>query len=177
MEAFPQLHTHRLTLRQLGVEDTPSLVRYANNKKIADHILNMPHPYGEPDAVMRISYVYQGFKTKTRYVFAITFRESGELIGEISLHIDRPRNLAQLAYWIGEPFWSKGLATEATGAVLPFGFKQLNLDLIYAECHQQNRASQQVLVNNHLNPAGTNGSIVQYRITRQEFEARYKAAQ
>ena len=170
MEAFPQLHTHRLILRKLGVDDTPSLVRYANNKKIADHILNMPYPFGEPDAVFRISYVYQGFKAKTRYVFAIILRETGELIGEISLHLDPARNGAQLAYWIGEPFWSKGLTTEATGAVLAFGFTQLHLDLIYAECQQQNLASQKVLVNNHLRPAGANGNIVQYRITRQEFE-------
>lgn len=178
MEVFPQLHTNRLTLRKLGVEDTPSLVKYANNKKITEHILNMPYPYQEPDAVFRISYVHRGFKAKTRYVFAVIFKESGELIGEISLHVDSSRNIAQLAYWLGEPFWNKGLATEATGVVLKFGFEQLHLDMVYAECLLENKASQKVLVNNKLIKAGTSGSVVQYRITKQEFDERpYRAAQ
>ncbi len=64
MEFFPELNTKRLKLRKIQVEDIPSLVKYANNKKISDHILNIPYPYQEPDAVFRISYIVQGFKNK-----------------------------------------------------------------------------------------------------------------
>ena len=92
MEVFPELITGRLKLRKISIEDIPSLVKYANNKRIADKILNIPYPYQEPDAVFRISYVYQGFKNKTRYVFAIIFQENEELIGEISLHLAIQKN-------------------------------------------------------------------------------------
>ncbi|MBD0378011.1 MAG: GNAT family N-acetyltransferase, partial [Flavisolibacter sp.] len=132
MEVFPELYTKRLTLRKIGLEDVPSLVKYANNKKIADKVLNIPYPYQEPDAVFRISYVHQGFKNKTRYVFAIIYKESEELVEEISLHLDNSKNIAQLAYWIGEPFWGKGIATEACQAILKFGMEKLQLDMIYA---------------------------------------------
>ncbi len=173
MEVFPQLYTNRLTLRKIRVEDIPSLVKYANNKKISSNIFNIPYPYGEPDAVFRISYVHQGFKAKTRYAFAIVFNESEELIGEISLHFDQTKDIAQLGYWIGEPFWNKGFATEATEAILKMGFEKLNLDTIYAECHPDNKASEKVLLKNRMIKNGVNGSVAQYRLTKKEFEEQY----
>ncbi|WP_425286314.1 GNAT family N-acetyltransferase [Candidatus Fukatsuia endosymbiont of Tuberolachnus salignus] len=39
---------------------------------------------------------------------------------------------AELGYWLGSPFWRQGYATEATLAVLHFGFTQLSLNWIYA---------------------------------------------
>jgi ribosomal-protein-alanine N-acetyltransferase len=170
MEVFPALNTNRLTLRKISIEDVPSLVKYANNKKIADKVLNIPYPYQEPDAVFRISYVHQGFKNKTRYVFAIILKESEELIGEISLHLDNSRKIAQLAYWIGEPFWGKGMATEAAKTILKFGLENLSLHMIFAECHIENNASEKVLLKNGMKKIGINGSVVQYILTKKEFE-------
>jgi hypothetical protein len=76
MLVFPVLHTERLKLRQLQVDNFPSLILYANNKAISNNILNIPHPSGEPNAVHRISYVVQGFKNKSRFAFANTLRET-----------------------------------------------------------------------------------------------------
>ncbi len=169
MDIFPALHTPRLHLRRIEVEDIPALVKYANNRKISEYILNIPHPYGEPQAVFRISYVVQGFKNRTRYVFAIVPKASGELIGEISLHLEN-KTTAQLGYWVGEPFWNQGIATEAIGAVLKFGFEKLYLGLIYATCHEENGASGKVLLKNGLMRHHTNGSVEQYRIYRKQNE-------
>jgi len=170
MDAFPELYTKRLKLRKISIEDVSSLIKYANNKNIADNILNIPYPYQEPDAVFRISYVVQGFKTKARYVFAIIFQQNEEFIGEISLHLENQKSIAQLGYWVGEPFWGKGLATEATEAVLKFGFEKLNLTMIFAECHVENKASEKVLLNNGMQRRGDSGSVVQYLLTKQQFE-------
>jgi ribosomal-protein-alanine N-acetyltransferase len=172
MEVFPELYTQRLKLRQISVDDISSLVKYANNKKIAGHIINITYPYQEPDAVFRISYVVQGFKKRERYVFAIILLDGEEFIGEISLHLDKQRNIAQLGYWIGEPFWDKGITTEATAAILDFGFKKLNLDTIFAECHIENIASEKVLLKNRMKKLGGSGSVFQYRMEKQEFEKR-----
>jgi RimJ/RimL family protein N-acetyltransferase len=163
---FPELHTERLKLRKIDIDDIPSLLKYGNNKKIADYILNIPHPYYEPDAVFRISYVVQGFKNKTRYVFAIILKERNEFIGEISLHLDNDR-IARLGYWVGEPFWGKGIATEAAKAVLKFGFEKLELSKVYATCHVENEASAKVVANSGMVISSTNGGVAQYCITRQ----------
>lgn len=167
MHAFPELYTERLKLRKIQAEDIPSLIKYANNKKISDYILNIPHPYDEPQAVFRIGYALQGFKNKSRFVFGVTLKEGGELIGEISLHIDSDKK-AQLGYWIGEPFWGKGIASEAVKAILKFGFDRLNLEEIYATCHTENTASYKVLLNNGMKKQADSGAIVQYNLIKPD---------
>ena len=171
MDAFPELNTPRLTLRKIQVEDIDALVQYANNRNISDHILNIPYPYQEPNAVFRISYVVQGFKNKTRYVFALVLKARAELIGEISLHLDNDKSKAELGYWVGEPFWGKGIATEAAGAILQFGFEKLGLPLIYATCHAENNASAKVLLKNGVTQHNVNGNVILYWITKQEYFA------
>lgn len=172
MELFPKLNTARLELRKIVFEDLVALVKYANNKKIADHILNIPYPCREPDAAFRLSYVVQGFKQKTRYVFAIISKQRSELIGEISLHfLDKHQKHAQLAYWVAEDFWNQGLATEAVTAILKFGFETLELDLIYADCHKTNKASQKVLLKNKLQQHAVNGSLLLFKLEKERFVA------
>jgi RimJ/RimL family protein N-acetyltransferase len=160
VERFPILFSPRLKFRKLEIEDLPSLVKYANNRKISDWIINIPYPYQEPNAAFRMSYVVQGFKTKSRYVFAIILRETDEMIGEISLHLNGQN--AELGYWIGEPFWNKGLISEAVKEVIDFGFKDLDLQLIHATCHVENPASGRVLMKNGFQQHGLKGNIIQY---------------
>jgi [ribosomal protein S5]-alanine N-acetyltransferase len=165
---FPQLYTERLKLRKIQVEDIPALVKYANNQKVSKYILNIPYPYQEPDAVFRISYVHQGFKTNTRYVFSIVLKADDAFIGEISLHLDGQKPVAQLAYWIGEPFWNQGIVTEAITRVLLFGFEVLKLELVFATCDAANVASTKVLEKNGLTKTGATGDILQYAMQRQD---------
>jgi RimJ/RimL family protein N-acetyltransferase len=116
--------------------------------------------------VFRISYVFQGFKSKTRFIFAIVEKESGQFIGEAGLHLDNNKKIAQLSYWIGESFWNQGAATEAVSSILQFGLNTLQLDLIFAECHINNSASEKVMVKTGMLKKGTNGNVVQYVIKR-----------
>ena len=149
MQAFPVLYTARLVLRQLSADDIPALLIHVNNRKITDQIINFPFPFEEYHAVHRLSYIYNGFRTRTHYVFAIIFRpdENEEFAGEISLHV-RASRTAELGYWVAEPLWNKGITTEAIGAITRFGFEQIGLREIYAECGQENTASRVVLEKN-----------------------------
>ncbi len=180
MKVFPQLITKRLKLRRIQLGDVPSLLKYANNKKISDQILNIPFPYQEEDAIYRLNFILQGFKNKERYVFALTLKDNNELIGEIGLHLDKANNSAQFGYWVAETFWGKGIATEATAAILKFGFEKLNLNKIYATHYPDNKASGKVMLNNKMIKEAelkdhyriNNGyrSVIQYRLTKQEYE-------
>ncbi|MFB6457806.1 GNAT family N-acetyltransferase [Chitinophaga sp. Hz27] len=169
MNQYPVLFTAQLILRKLDPDDIPALVKYANNRNVSRYILNIPYPYQEPDAVFRLSYILQGFKSKSRYIFAIILKESGEMIGEISFHLDSVRPVAQLAYWVGEPFWGQGIATAAIAAMLKFGFTVLKLDLIFATCDQENTASGRVLEKNGMQKGTPAGTVDQYTITQLSF--------
>lgn len=169
MQMFPEIETERLLLRRIRLQDIPALVRHANNQKISRHILNMRYPYNEPDAVFRIAYAHQGFKSKTRYVFAMILKETDELVGEVSLHLQSPENSAQLGYWIGETLWNKGLTTEAAEAIIDFGMKTLGLDCIYAECTLDNEASEKVMIKCKMIKNGVSGFVIQYKLNKAEF--------
>ena len=164
MDQFPLIYTERLMLRQISTLDIDDLLQHVNNRKITDRILNFPHPYEEYHAVFRLSYVYQGFQGKTHYIFAIIYRsdESERFVGEISLHLRGTNQSAELGYWVAEPFWNLGIATEAIAATVSFGIEKLKLRSIYAECHKDNPASQTVLVKNHFEPNGQDHAVVKY---------------
>ena len=176
---FPELMTETLRLRKIKISDVPSLLKYCHNKKISEQIINIPYPYREEDAVFRINFVWQGFKNKERYVFAITLKNSDELIGEIGLHMDKSNNSAQFGYWIAEPFWGKGIASEATAAILKFGFMDLHLNKIYATHYPENPASGKVMLKNKMikeaelkeqyNVEGIYKDVIQYRLTKEEY--------
>lgn len=170
MLVFPKLTTTRLILRRLQPEDFPALVRYADNRKIADRIANMPYPYGELDAVFRLRYVVQGFNDRKRFAFAIVLREGAEeLIGEISINLEDDDH-AQLAYWLGEPFWGQGIMTEAVAAVLAFGFERLPIQYIYASSDPDNSGSARVLEKNGMTRQPSNDKLLLYAVTRSEYD-------
>ncbi|WP_432806193.1 GNAT family N-acetyltransferase [Metabacillus idriensis] len=45
---------------------------------------------------------------------------------------------AELAYWFGVPFWGRGYAAEAIDKVLEFGFKDIELNRIWATVMKKN---------------------------------------
>jgi RimJ/RimL family protein N-acetyltransferase len=77
-------------------------------------------------------------------VFAILAND--ELVGACGfLEIGGTPKRAELGYWIGQPFWGRGYATEGVRLVLDYGLTELRLDRVVA-CHiTTNRASGRVL--------------------------------
>jgi ribosomal-protein-alanine N-acetyltransferase len=62
--------------------------------------------------------------------------------------------LIEIGYRYLPAAWGQGIASEAAGAVLEYGFRALALDPIVAVTHPDNRASQRVLQKIGLRPAG-----------------------
>ena len=52
---------------------------------------------------------------------------------------------AEIGYWIGEPHWGKGIATEATKQLVSYAFEQLDLVRLYAGVFSFNPASGRVM--------------------------------
>jgi RimJ/RimL family protein N-acetyltransferase len=70
---------------------------------------------------------------------------SGTLVGAISLRLELGHERAELGYWIGVPYWGRGYATEAAGAMVGYGFDELGLNRIHAHHLARNPASGRVL--------------------------------
>ena len=71
----------------------------------------------------------------------------GEAAGSIGLFLgsDVYRRSAELGYWLGEPFWRKGIMTKAVQLMCEEAFRRYKLVRIYAEPFSTNLASRGVL--------------------------------
>ncbi len=52
------------------------------------------------------------------FPLTITFKDIKEVIGTITLRIDKVNNKGELGYWIGKDYWGNGVATEAVNKKL-----------------------------------------------------------
>ncbi len=130
-------------LRPWTALDLGNLVRYADNAKIAANMTNkFIHPYTIEQGKNFIDFASQ---TTPCRIFAIAVGE--EAIGAAGIHpqADIFCKNAELAYWIGEPFWGKGIATKVVTEMVEYGFKTWDLDRIFARPFGTNIASQRVL--------------------------------
>jgi [ribosomal protein S5]-alanine N-acetyltransferase len=135
-----------ITLRPLQNTDAPILAQLANNKKIWDNLRDyIPHPYTQTDSEWFIGLCLQENPTLT---FAIEHK--GGLCGVIGLvpQKDVYRKSAEIGYWIGEPFWNRGIATTAVKLISQYGFNELNMVRIFTAVFDYNPASMKVLEKN-----------------------------
>jgi len=146
MKQRPTLQTERLWLRPFVLADAKEVQRLAGNKAIADTTANIPHPYLDGLAEQWISSHQEGFEAGELINFAIVLKDSGGLIGAISLmNISAQHERAELGYWIGKPYWNQGYGTEAARAVLEYGFSVLSLNRIHGCFLKRNPASGRVM--------------------------------
>ena len=141
----PTLTTKRLILRPLLLSDADRVRLLAGNRKIADKMLNIPHPYKKGIAKEWISTHQAKFEAGEAVHFAIVLKSIEDLIGAIGLNVNKVYNRAELGYWIGEEYWREGYATEAAAAVIEYGFLRLNLHKITSSHFARNPASGKVM--------------------------------
>lgn len=137
----PVLVTERLVLRPPHDDDVPELVELANNRRLAEMLGRMPHPYGEREA--RAFIAGSRDQTASGCTYAVTLAENGAFIGCAGLH-PRARGL-ELGYWIGEPYWGRGYATEAAHALVDLAFRASAIDRLHVSCRVINAASRRVI--------------------------------
>jgi RimJ/RimL family protein N-acetyltransferase len=138
----PILQTERLILRPYQLSDAPALQSRAGSLAIARMLARMPHPYPAGEAERWISTHDDRRAEGTGYPFAI--EKDGDLVGTIA--VERGDCGAfELGYWLTEPAWGQGLASEAVRGILAFAFDELGLAYVRALYTADNRASARVL--------------------------------
>lgn len=130
-------------LRELTNSDMDKLSEYANNEKVSINLRDaFPKPYTLSDA-KKFKKMVDAQNPKT--IFAIEYQ--GNYVGNISLLIGKDvyRKSAEIGYFIGEPFWNKGIMTKAVKLITDWGFKHLDILRIHTGIFEFNKASQRVL--------------------------------
>jgi RimJ/RimL family protein N-acetyltransferase len=130
-------------LREWRTGDEASLVLYANNRNVWINLRDrFPYPYTLADAEWWIQGPGQA-SSQTQFAIVL----DGDAIGGIGFELreDVFRRSAEIGYWLGEPFWGRGIMTEAVRAVTEHAFKTFDLFRIDAGVFEWNRASMRVL--------------------------------
>jgi [ribosomal protein S5]-alanine N-acetyltransferase len=148
MALQPTLETKRLILRPFTLQDAPVVHELVSAREIADTTLAIPHPYEQGMAEAWIGSHQKGYDEGNSVHFAITVRESSQLVGSIGLQIHPIHSYAEMGYWVGVPYWGNGYCTEAVGAVIKYGFEDKGLNRIYAVHFKRNPASGRVMQKN-----------------------------
>ena len=134
-----------IILREWGIDDAPALAEAINNKNVLDNLRDgIPFPYSEEDAKEFIKDMLSVEKG-SQYAFAIQY--DGQVIGSIGAFCkdNIHRLTAEMGYYIAEPYWGKGIATEAVRQLCAYVFKNTDILRIFAEPFAFNQASCRVL--------------------------------
>lgn len=150
----PVLETRRLILRAPRIEDMAWIAELADNRKVAEMTANIPHPYGMADAAAFIANLPGGPEAVT---FAVFLKNDGMMDGENAHRLGPPipvgmcgfnrrdEDAPEIGYWLGEPYWERGIGTEATRALIDFAFGDRKLNALIASARVVNPASRRVL--------------------------------
>jgi RimJ/RimL family protein N-acetyltransferase len=165
-------------LREWTLEDAPELAAALNNKKVLDNLRDgLPFPYTARDAEDFINFVLSAEKD-SQYIRAITY--DGKVVGSIGvLRKDNiHRRTAELGYYVAEPYWGKGIMSEAVKQICAYVFENTDIIRIFAEPFESNTASCRVLEKAGFQYEGTlwqnavkNGQIINmklYALIRQQ---------
>ena len=138
------LETERLILRGWRDDDAASLFKYAKDRRVGPVAGWLPHKDEKYSlAVIRTILAREE-------VYAICLKGSDNPIGSIGLTLtgspERPldEGEAELGYWVGVPFWGRGIATEASKEMLRHAFEDLRLKKIFCGYFQGNNKSKRV---------------------------------
>lgn len=140
----PVLLSPSLVLRAPHEEDIDALAHLANNANIATMVSRMPHPYTAKDAADFVRRTKGG--EIGNCVYAITRGDNGAFLGCCALEAQQDPRTLEIGYWLGEPHWNKGYATEAAHVLIDMAFRtRSHIDHIDARCRVTNVASKRVI--------------------------------
>ena len=176
------LYSDNLILRPFEINDAKRVRELAGDYEIAKTTLHIPYPYPEDAAEAWIKRTHEAAARGSLYAFAVVRKVDSELLGAISLGIVPEYKRAELAYWMGKPYWGHGYTTEAASKLLKFGFEELDLNRIYAYAFSTNPASSMVMQKigmayegtlvQHVRKWDEYYDLVAYGIVRQTYQER-----
>ncbi|MEQ9306663.1 MAG: GNAT family N-acetyltransferase [Marinoscillum sp.] len=129
----------QVLLRNMVPEDAAKLAELANNKKIWDNVRDyFPFPYTLQHAEV---FIKTQLEKEPATNLAICYKN--EFVGVVGIDPKKYviRITGMLGYWIGEPYWNKGIASAAVKLAVKYGFETLKLVRLQAGVFAYNLSS------------------------------------
>ena len=138
------LITQRLILRPWEERDAESLFEYAKDPDVGP-IAGWPAHNSVEESREVIRDVLSGEET-----YAVCLKTDGKAIGAISLKLKGHTDLTdredecEMGYWIGKPFWGRGIMPEAAAEMLRHAFEDIGMTKVWIAYYEGNAKSRRV---------------------------------
>ncbi len=141
-----------VSIRAVEIADASDVQKYASDVRL-HATCNLPSPYPEGGAASFLAGTIKAREAGKQFTFVAL--NSGEFAGLIGLNDVRlDEGTAELDYWIGFPFWGKGIATSAASLVIAYAFQNLGVRTLFSSGLTRNPASLRVLEKNGFKKIG-----------------------
>jgi len=141
-----EVRTARLTLREFVDDDFAAFHAVESDPEVARYQTFPPRTVADCRAYLAGARDDAASSPRRTYDLAIVLAEEDRLIGRCGLgRTDEEPDEALLWYTLLRTEWGRGYATEAARGMLDFGFRDLRLHRIWADCDPANAASFRVL--------------------------------
>ncbi|WP_301108081.1 GNAT family protein [Sporosarcina sp.] len=155
LDDLPELETERLLLRKITSADTADIFSYSSNENVSKYVTWGKHQSIE-DTEKFIDFILKGYEYFNKALWGIVLKDTGQLIGTIDfVSMNKNHQSAEIGYVLSEPFWGKGITTEAAKRIIEFGFTELELERIQARCIAENTGSHKVMEKSGMTYEGT----------------------
>ena len=140
------IETERLILRRFEYSDNEAMRKYWISDEKIQSLYSEP-VYSTEEEVKGLLDKYIGsYEKEDYYRWAVIEKKSGECIGQIAYFLVDNKNLfAEIEYCIGSNFQCQGYATEATKAIIAYGFDKMNLHKVQICTKSINKPSKRVI--------------------------------
>ncbi|OHV44371.1 GNAT family N-acetyltransferase [Pseudofrankia sp. BMG5.36] len=115
------LQTERLSLRPLRVDDVDAYVSLHAHEQVSRFL----GPYSRSQALDRLTAIERQWAERGHGRCAVELRSTGELIGVSGLQHWESFDEVEIGWTLRPDRWGHGYATEAAGAWLDWGFRNL----------------------------------------------------
>lgn len=140
-----QIMTRRLILREWEESDWVAAHAIHSDPEVMRYMTAEPETEEETRATIGDWMSRAAKQPRTSYSLAMILQTEGRLIGRAGLYITADSRIAYIGYHLDRAYWGQGYITEAMRPLIQFGFEQLGLHRIYAECHPANTGSARVM--------------------------------
>lgn len=143
--SIPGLETERLILRKMKRSDAEDMFEYSKDPEVTKYLLWMPHPSVHYTA-RYLNYLQDRYAVGKFYDWAVVDKATGKMIGTCGFTcFHEEHNSAECGYVLNPGYWGRGIAAEALGAVMKFGFMTIGLHRIECRYMQGNDRSRRVM--------------------------------
>ena len=138
------LETKRLILRRWEEGDAQSMFEYARDPDIGP-IAGWPAHQSVDESRDIIMNVLTG-----KEAYAICLKTDGKPIGTIELKLNGHTDVTErddeceMGYWLGKPFWGRGIMPEAAAEMLRHAFEDIGMTRVWACYYDGNDKSRRV---------------------------------